>query len=159
MLFYPILFQPNRGVYREDHGPKLDAGRTILLEHGTVIVAGEIHGFGRAIAHVCSRFRARVRAWNDVSEAGSVNLTGELCHALGSWHAMGNSTASGFVPSNSTVERQWATCGQDAQEKVLESIVMGWLGVTEGSATNLDFFTSGLACRVNDPVLSAEGDK
>jgi 3-oxoacyl-[acyl-carrier protein] reductase len=93
------------------------------------------------------------------AKAGLINLTRQLCHELGPWHITVNCIAPGFVLSNSTTERQWASYGEDGQKKLLEDIAMRRLGTPADIANGVVFFASDLAAWVSGQVLSVDGGK
>jgi 3-oxoacyl-[acyl-carrier protein] reductase len=93
------------------------------------------------------------------AKAGLINLTRQLCHELGAWNITVNCIAPGFVLSNPTTERQWASYGEDGQKKLLENIAMKHLGTPADIANGVVFFASDLAAWVSGQVLSVDGGK
>jgi 3-oxoacyl-[acyl-carrier protein] reductase len=93
------------------------------------------------------------------AKAGLINLTRQLCHELGPWNITVNCIAPGFVLSNPTTERQWASYGQDGQKQLLENIAMRHLGTSADIANGVVFFASDLAGWVSGQVLSVDGGK
>jgi 3-oxoacyl-[acyl-carrier protein] reductase len=93
------------------------------------------------------------------AKAGLINLTRQLCHELGPWNITVNCIAPGFVLSNPTTERQWASYGQDGQKQLLENIAMRHLGTPADIANGVVFFASDLADWVSGQVLSVDGGK
>jgi 3-oxoacyl-[acyl-carrier protein] reductase len=93
------------------------------------------------------------------AKAGLINLTRQLCHELGSWNITVNCIAPGFVLSNPTTERQWASYGEEGQKQLLENIAMKHLGTPTDIANGVVFFASDLAAWVTGQVLSVDGGK
>ena len=93
------------------------------------------------------------------AKAGLINLTRQLCHELGPWNITVNCIAPGFVLSNPTTERQWASYGEDGQKRLLENIAMRHLGTPTDIANGVVFFASDLAAWVSGQVLSVDGGK
>ena len=93
------------------------------------------------------------------AKAGQVNLTRQLCHELGPFNITVNNIAPGFVRSNPTTERQWASYGEEGQQALLERIALKHLGKPEDIANGVLFFASDYAGWISGQVLSIDGGK
>jgi 3-oxoacyl-[acyl-carrier protein] reductase len=93
------------------------------------------------------------------AKAGQINLTRQLCHELGEFNITVNNIAPGFVRSNPTTEKQWASYGEAGQKALLERIAMKRLGSPEDIAHGVLFFASDYAGWVSGQVLSVDGGK
>ena len=94
-----------------------------------------------------------------VAKAGQINLTRQLCHELGEFNITVNNIAPGFVLSNPTTERQWASYGAAGQAALLERIALKHLGTPEDIAHGVLFFASDYAGWISGQVLSVDGGK
>ena len=93
------------------------------------------------------------------AKAGQVNLTRQLCHELGPFNITVNNIAPGFVLSNPTTERQWASYGEEGQQALLDRIALKHLGQPEDIAHGVLFFASDYAGWISGQVLSIDGGK
>ncbi len=55
------------------------------------------------------------------AKAGQINLTRQLCHELGEFNITVNNIAPGFVLSNPSTEKQWASYGEAGQQALLDA--------------------------------------
>ena len=93
------------------------------------------------------------------AKAAQIGLTRQLAHELGPWGITVNNIAPGFVRSNPTTERQWASYGEDGQRALVESIALKRLGTPEDIAWGVLFFASEYAGWITGQVLAIDGGK
>jgi 3-oxoacyl-[acyl-carrier protein] reductase len=93
------------------------------------------------------------------AKAGQIGLTRQLAHELGPWGITVNNIAPGFVRSNPTTEKQWASYGEDGQRRLVENIALKRLGSPDDIANGVLFFASELAGWVTGQCLSIDGGK
>ena len=93
------------------------------------------------------------------AKAAQIGLTRQLAHELGPWNITVNNIAPGFVRSNPTTEKQWASYGQAGQQALLERIALRRLGTPEDIASGVLFFASSYAGWITGQVLSVDGGK
>lgn len=93
------------------------------------------------------------------AKAAQIGLTRQLAHELGPWGITVNNIAPGFVLSNPTTERQWASYGSEGQARLLESIALKRLGEPQEIAYGVLFFASDHAAWITGQVLSIDGGK
>jgi 3-oxoacyl-[acyl-carrier protein] reductase len=88
-----------------------------------------------------------------------VGLTRQLAWELGPHGITVNSVAPGFVRSNPTTERQWASYGEEGQKRLVDSIHTKRLGTPEDIASAALFFASEQAGWITGQVLSVDGGR
>jgi len=93
------------------------------------------------------------------AKAAQIGLTRQLAHELGPWGITVNNIAPGFVRSNPTTERQWASYGAERQRALIESIALKRLGTPDDIAWGVLFFASEYAGWITGQVLSIDGGK
>ena len=93
------------------------------------------------------------------AKAAQIGLTRQLAHELGPWEITVNNIAPGFVRSNPTTERQWASYGPEGQARLVDSIALKRLGAPEDIAYGVLFFASDYAGWITGQVLSIDGGK
>ena len=93
------------------------------------------------------------------AKAAQIGLTRQLAHELGPWAITVNCIAPGFVRSNPTTERQWASYGADGQRALLDGIALKRLGTPDDIAYGVLFFASEQANWITGQVLSIDGGK
>jgi 3-oxoacyl-[acyl-carrier protein] reductase len=93
------------------------------------------------------------------AKAAQIGLTRQLAHELGPWNVTVNCIAPGFVRSNPTTERQWASYGAEGQRKLLEGIALKRLGTPDDIAYGVLFFASEQANWITGQVISIDGGK
>jgi len=93
------------------------------------------------------------------AKAGQIGLTRQLAHELGPWGITVNNIAPGFVRSNPTTEKQWASYGEDGQRRLVENIALRRLGSPDDIANGVLFFASEFAGWVTGQTLSIDGGK
>jgi 3-oxoacyl-[acyl-carrier protein] reductase len=93
------------------------------------------------------------------AKAGQIGLTRQLAHELGPWGITVNNVAPGFVRSNPTTEKQWASYGEEGQRRLVEGIALRRLGSPDDIANGVLFFASELAGWVTGQCLAIDGGK
>jgi 3-oxoacyl-[acyl-carrier protein] reductase len=88
-----------------------------------------------------------------------IGLTKQLAQELGPHGITVNSVAPGFVRSNPSTEKQWASYGEDGQKRLVQSIHLRRLGQADDIAKATLFFVSELADWVSGQVLSVDGGR
>jgi len=93
------------------------------------------------------------------AKAGQIGLTRQLAHELGSWGITVNSVAPGFVLSNPTTEKQWASYGEEGQRKLVQGIALQRLGTPDDIVNAVLFFASDQAGWITGQTLSVDGGR
>ena len=93
------------------------------------------------------------------AKAAQIGLTRQLAHELGPWSITVNNIAPGFVRSNPTTEKQWASYGEVRQQALVEGIALKRLGTPQDIAHGVLFFASPYANWITGQVLSVDGGK
>ena len=93
------------------------------------------------------------------AKAGEIGLTRQLAHELGPFGITVNSVAPGFVLSNPSTERQWASYGEDGQRAMIGRIARRRLGRPQDIADAVRFLVSEQAEWLTGQVLSVDGGK
>jgi 3-oxoacyl-[acyl-carrier protein] reductase len=93
------------------------------------------------------------------AKAAQIGLTRQLAHELGPWNITVNNIAPGFVRSNPTTERQWASYGEAGQQALVDRIALKRLGSPADIAHGVLFFASDYAGWITGQVLSIDGGK
>lgn len=93
------------------------------------------------------------------AKAAQIGLTRQLAHELGPWGITVNNIAPGFVRSNPTTERQWASYGEEGQRALVDHIALKRLGSPDDIAHGVLFFASDYAGWISGQVISIDGGK
>jgi 3-oxoacyl-[acyl-carrier protein] reductase len=93
------------------------------------------------------------------AKAAQIGLTRQLAHELGPWGITVNNIAPGFVRSNPTTERQWASYGEEGQRALVDRIALKRLGTPDDIAYGVLFFASEYAGWITGQVISIDGGK
>ncbi|TVR89958.1 MAG: SDR family oxidoreductase [Trueperaceae bacterium] len=93
------------------------------------------------------------------AKAAQIGLTRQLAHELGPWGITVNNVAPGFVLSNPTTQRQWASYGEAGQRALVDSIALKRLGTPDDIANGVLFFASPSSSWVTGQVLSVDGGR
>jgi 3-oxoacyl-[acyl-carrier protein] reductase len=93
------------------------------------------------------------------AKAAQIGLTRQLAHELGPWGITVNNIAPGFVRSNPTTERQWASYGEEGQRALVDRIALKRLGSPDDIAHGVLFFASDYAGWITGQVISIDGGK
>lgn len=88
-----------------------------------------------------------------------VGLTRQLSWELAPHGITVNSVAPGFVRSNPSTEKQWASYGADGQARLVDSIHTKRLGTADDIAAAALFFASDAAGWITGQVLSVDGGR
>ncbi len=91
------------------------------------------------------------------AKAAQIGFTRQMAHELGPFGITVNCIAPGFILSNPTTERQWASYGEEGQRALLERISLRRLGRPEDIANGVRFFVSDRAAWVTGQTLSIDG--
>ncbi len=93
------------------------------------------------------------------SKAGQIGLTRQLAHELGPFGITVNNVAPGFVRSNPSTERQWASYGPEGQKALVERIALKRLGTPADIVHAVLFFASEMAGWITGQVLAVDGGR
>ncbi|HEX3922657.1 MAG TPA: SDR family oxidoreductase [Streptosporangiaceae bacterium] len=91
------------------------------------------------------------------AKAAQIGFTRQMAHELGPFGITVNCIAPGFILSNPTTERQWASYGEDGQRELVERIPMRRLGQPADIANGVQFFTAGRSAWVTGQTISIDG--
>jgi 3-oxoacyl-[acyl-carrier protein] reductase len=80
-----------------------------------------------------------------------------MAHELGQFGITVNCIAPGFILSNPTTERQWASYGEARQRELVEGIAMRRLGEPTDIANGVLFFVSERSGWVTGQTISIDG--
>jgi len=88
-----------------------------------------------------------------------VGLTKQLALEFGPFGITVNSVAPGFVLSNPSTEKQWASYGAEGQKRLVENIHLRRLGAATDIANAVLFLASDLASWISGQILSVDGGR
>jgi len=91
------------------------------------------------------------------AKAGQIGFTRQMAHELGRFGITVNCIAPGFILSNPTTERQWASYGEAGQRALVEGIATRRLGRPEDIANGVRFFVSEQSSWVTGQTISIDG--
>ena len=91
------------------------------------------------------------------AKAGQIGFTRQMAHELGRFGITVNCIAPGFILSNPTTERQWASYGEAGQRALVEGIAMRRLGEPADIANGVRFFVSERSSWVTGQTISIDG--
>jgi 3-oxoacyl-[acyl-carrier protein] reductase len=91
------------------------------------------------------------------AKAGQIGFTRQMAHELGPFGITVNCIAPGFILSNPTTERQWASYGEDGQRELVEHIPMRRLGQPADIANGVQFFAAERSAWVTGQTISIDG--
>jgi 3-oxoacyl-[acyl-carrier protein] reductase len=91
------------------------------------------------------------------AKAGQIGFTRQMAHELGRFGITVNCIAPGFILSNPTTERQWASYGETRQRELVEGIAMRRLGEPTDIANGVLFFVSERSGWVTGQTISIDG--
>jgi 3-oxoacyl-[acyl-carrier protein] reductase len=91
------------------------------------------------------------------AKAAQIGLTRQLAHELGPFGITVNCIAPGFIRSNPTTEKQWASYGPDGQAALVEGISMRRLGEPADIANGVQFFASERSSWVTGQIIAIDG--
>jgi 3-oxoacyl-[acyl-carrier protein] reductase len=91
------------------------------------------------------------------AKAAQIGFTRQMAHELGPFGITVNCIAPGFILSNPTTERQWASYGEDGQRELVAGIAMRRLGQPADIANGVRFFTAEQSSWVTGQTISIDG--
>jgi 3-oxoacyl-[acyl-carrier protein] reductase len=91
------------------------------------------------------------------AKAGQIGFTRQMAHELGPFGITVNCIAPGFVLSNPTTERQWASYGEAGQAELVQGIAMRRLGEPADIANGVQFFAAPRSSWVTGQTISIDG--
>jgi 3-oxoacyl-[acyl-carrier protein] reductase len=91
------------------------------------------------------------------AKAGQIGFTRQMAHELGPFGITVNCIAPGFILSNPTTERQWASYGEAGQAGLVQGIAMRRLGEPADIANGVQFFASPRSSWVTGQTISIDG--
>ena len=91
------------------------------------------------------------------AKAGQIGFTRQMAHELGPFGITVNCIAPGFILSNPTTERQWASYGETGQAELIQGIAMRRLGEPADIANGVQFFASPRSSWVTGQTISIDG--
>jgi 3-oxoacyl-[acyl-carrier protein] reductase len=91
------------------------------------------------------------------AKAGQIGFTRQMAHELGPFGITVNCIAPGFILSNPTTERQWASYGAAGQAELVQGIAMRRLGEPADIANGVQFFASPRSSWVTGQTISIDG--
>jgi 3-oxoacyl-[acyl-carrier protein] reductase len=91
------------------------------------------------------------------AKAGQIGFTRQMAHELGPFGITVNCIAPGFILSNPTSERQWASYGAAGQAELVQGIAMRRLGEPADIANGVQFFASPRSSWVTGQTISIDG--
>ena len=153
--------RPLEEVSDDDWRAVVDANLTSTFVCTRAVVPGmKAAGWGRIVNITSGAGRSvsltGIQAYAS-AKAGQIGLTRQTAHELGRFGITVNSVAPGFVLSNPTTERQWASYGAEGQRALVEGIATRRLGTPEDIANGVLFFVADASAWVTGQVLSIDG--
>jgi 3-oxoacyl-[acyl-carrier protein] reductase len=91
------------------------------------------------------------------AKAAQIGFTRQMAHELGQFGITVNCIAPGFILSNPTTRRQWASYGEEGQQKLVQGIAMRRLGSAEDIANGVQFFVAERSSWVTGQTISIDG--
>ena len=91
------------------------------------------------------------------AKAGQIGFTRQMAHELGRFGITVNCIAPGFILSNPTTERQWASYGEAGQRELVAGIATRRLGKPEDIANGVLFFVSERSSWITGQTISIDG--
>ena len=153
--------RPLDEVTDEDWRAVVDANLTTAFLCTRAVVPGmKERRWGRIITIASSAglgvSKTGIQAYTS-AKAAQIGLTRQLAHELGPFGITVNCIAPGFVRSNPTTEKQWASYGPDGQAALVEGISMRRLGEPADIANGVQFFASERSSWVTGQVIAIDG--
>jgi 3-oxoacyl-[acyl-carrier protein] reductase len=91
------------------------------------------------------------------AKAGVIGFTRQMAKELGPFGITVNCIAPGFIRSNPTTERQWASYGEEGQRQLVAGIATRRLGEPDDIANGVEFFVSERSGWVTGQVIAIDG--
>ena len=133
---------------------------TMFLCTRAVVPAMKERGWGR-IVNISSGAgltvsKTGIQAYAS-AKAGQLGFTRQMAHELGPFGITVNCICPGFILSNPTTERQWASYGEDGQRDLVAGIALGRLGQPEDIANGVQFFAAERSGWVTGQIIAIDG--
>ena len=153
--------QPLEEVTDEDWRAVIDANLTTAFLCTRAVVPGmKERRWGRIINIASSAglgvSKTGIQAYTS-AKAAQIGFTRQLAHELGPFGITVNCIAPGFIRSNPTTEKQWASYGRGGQAALVEGISMRRLGEPADIANGVQFFVSERSSWVTGQVIAIDG--
>jgi 3-oxoacyl-[acyl-carrier protein] reductase len=152
---------PVEEVTEEDWRAVVDANLTSTFLCTRAVVPGmKARGWGRIVNISSGAGRTvsltGIQAYAS-AKAGQIGFTRQMAHELGPFGITVNCIAPGFILSNPTTERQWASYGEAGQAELVQGIAMRRLGEPADIANGVQFFASPRSSWVTGQTISIDG--
>ena len=152
---------PLEEVTEDDWRAVIDANLTSTFLCTRAVVPGmKERGWGRIINISSGAGRTvsltGIQAYAS-AKAGQIGFTRQMAHELGPFGITVNCIAPGFVLSNPTTERQWASYGEAGQAELVQGIAMRRLGQPADIANGVQFFAAPRSSWVTGQTISIDG--
>ena len=153
--------QPLEEVTGQDWHAVVDANLTsTFLCTRAVVPAMKERGWGRIVNISSGAGRTvsltGIQAYAS-AKAGQIGFTRQMAHELGPFGITVNCIAPGFILSNPTTERQWASYGEAGQRELVAGIATRRLGKPGDIANGVLFFASERSSWVTGQTISIDG--
>jgi len=153
--------QPLEEVTGQDWHAVVDANLTsTFLCTRAVVPAMKERGWGRIVNISSGAGRTvsltGIQAYAS-AKAGQIGFTRQMAHELGPFGITVNCIAPGFILSNPTTERQWASYGEAGQRELVAGIATRRLGKPGDIANGVLFFVSERSSWVTGQTISIDG--
>jgi 3-oxoacyl-[acyl-carrier protein] reductase len=153
--------RPLEEVTGEDWRAVVDANLTTTFLCTRAVVPGmKQRRWGRIVTIASSAglgvSKTGIQAYTS-AKAAQIGLTRQLAHELGPFGITVNCITPGFIRSNPTTEKQWASYGPDGQAALVEGISMRRLGEPADIANGVQFFASERSSWVTGQIVAIDG--
>ena len=153
--------RPLEDVTDEDWRAVIDANLTTAFLCSRAVVPGMKERRWGRIINIASTAglgvsKTGIQAYTS-AKAAQIGLTRQLAHDLGPFGVTVNCIAPGFIRSNPTTEKQWASYGRDGQAALVEGISMRRLGEPADIANGVQFFASERSSWVTGQIIAIDG--
>jgi 3-oxoacyl-[acyl-carrier protein] reductase len=153
--------RPLEDVTDEDWRAVIDANLTTAFLCSRAVVPGMKERRWGRIINIASTAglgvsKTGIQAYTS-AKAAQIGLTRQLAHDLGPFGITVNCIAPGFIRSNPTTEKQWASYGPDGQAALVEGISMRRLGEPADIANGVQFFASERSSWVTGQIIAIDG--
>ena len=152
---------PLEEVTDQDWHAVVDANLTSTFLCTRAVVPGmKVRGWGRIVNISSGAGRTvsltGIQAYAS-AKAGQIGFTRQMAHELGPFGITVNCIAPGFILSNPTTERQWASYGEAGQRELVAGIATRRLGKPGDIANGVLFFVSERSSWVTGQTISIDG--